>query len=171
MSVSVSKELPAPRDTRPSQGPRGLRTRPALKDTLAGGVPNVVARWGRRLHFLRVGKLSQQPSLEVFPTLILFAPVNEDLALETVTLVTQRHGGGRGVTARAEALVLGEEGRHRACWRRTRGQAAEVAPSTEHPGQRRRAPGPAEAFAVPTDLQAHGSRGRPKPALWLARND
>lgn len=141
MKVGVSKAPPPTPTLRRAPRPPALARRPAQKDTLAGRVPNVVARWGRRLHFLRVGKLSQQPSLEVFPTLVLFPPVNEDLALETVTSVSYTATRGGGGSARTWALALGLRGTSRVLLvenaRTSRGRSpGHEAPRTAPPSSR-----------------------------------
>lgn len=54
---------------------------PHSEDTLARGAGDVLARWRRALQFLGIGEGAQQPHLEVLTTLVLLAPVNEDLVL------------------------------------------------------------------------------------------
>lgn len=77
---------------------------------MARRVFNVVAGGRRRLHFLGVWKLRQQPSLEVLPAFVLLPAVNEHFPLETRTwlqnAVRARQGSPR-TRPRTAAVQVG----------------------------------------------------------------
>lgn len=90
----------------------GPSARAVCKDTLARGVLHVVPGGGGCVHLLCVGELAHELHLEIFPSLVLLASVDEHLVLQRSDTHQRSQGPGLENVVQAELGGLCQD--HRA---------------------------------------------------------